>query len=1109
MKCPKCGSECKDVQKFCTNCAAPLHAEPVCSKCGKKCAETDKFCDQCGTSLSLKPETEKHLIEEPAAVIKPASVTLGVQEEGYRKHVTVLITDIKGSTEMIRNLDPEEAKEILFPAIQKLSSIVYEFSGMVISTAGDGLVAVFGAPQTLEDHGLRACLAALAMQKQIASIHAAIQLRVGLDTGEVLLALNGTKFDIAGSVVHLAARMEQTAVPGTIRLTKNTLQLVSDSIATESLGKLEIKGFADLVEVFELKGIKVSKSFNEWESQFVGRARFVNREKEIAKVISLLNLAKEGNGNAVSLCSEFGFGKSRFTYEIIKKPEASEFSVLLTAAFIHTKDIPLLPVKNLFRSMFGISREDTDIESIKKLITPFVAFDNTSLSMNAALNLIDFPPTTPEWSALEPGLRRKYMFEVGAKIILMHAKTKPLIIIFEDIHWVDKETELFMDMLISLIAKSKIFILISYRPEYHDHWSNKTNYTRMLIDPLSPEAGSAMIDNLLGDNPSLTKIKMKLLSTIEGNPYFLEELVHALVGKKILIGEPKHYSLSEGVSVPDLHLPETIVTIFQMKMDSLSPVEKNVLQIASVIGTTFVYSDLIQLMDNPDEGEVRAALNKLVEKQYIYEGQLYPELVFTFTHALGGEIAYNSLLKKTRKSLHMKFIQILESSPDKDQAEQMQIIATHANLAEDWVKAFYYSVTSAEKVYEINAFSTAAKLCEQALLVAVHLPQDETMVHRIMELHYSLYYIYVPLGMFKEQYAHLEKAMAIALDTKDRVFESLIESAYCIHYMGYKKISEAYQHAEKALTIARELKYVDAIAIAQFALVHTHFFMAEFDKLFAVYKELEETVGNNLDFRTKWLKLPIIQIARLYESWGRAAAGDFATIDARKESWFAGSKDLTEPNISNICRFAAMGVSFYMRGEYQQSATFITPALQYSMSTEVLVFVPIFLSVLSGFHAHANKIPEAKELIGRAVAVIEKMHGHYVAVASLMTISEVMYWVGDFAQGKEFCDKGIIAVKEREIYGVYCFLARLSADFDLALPNPNLPEIKKKIEEAFEISQKYTLRFNYGHCHLTFSRFYEKMGDTENRKKELQLALADYEKYGMTGWVKYIKEIKI
>jgi len=1016
---------------------------------------------------------------------------------------------MKGSTEMIRNLDPEEAREILFPAIQKLTSIVYEFSGIVISTAGDGLVAVFGAPQSLEDHALRACLAALAMQKQISTINSAIQIRVGLDTGEVMLAYNGPKFDVAGSVVHLAARMEQTALPGTIRITKNTYQLVSDSIATESLGALEIKGFADLVEVYELKGIKVSKSFNEWESQFVGRARFVNREKEIAQVISLLNQAKEGNGNAVSLCAEFGFGKSRFTYEIIKKPEAKDFTLLLTAAFIHTKDIPLLPVKNLYCSLFGVTRDETDIELIKKKIAPFIAFDNTPIAMYAALSLVDFPPTDPEWVAYEPGLKRKYMFEVGAKIVINYAKEKPLIIIFEDIHWVDRETELFMDLLISQIVKSKIFIIISYRPEYHDHWSNKTNYTQILIDPLSPEAGSAMIDNLLGSDPSLSGIKTKLLGTIEGNPYFLEELVLALVGKKILVGKPKNYTLAEGILVADLHLPETIVTIFQMRMDALSPLEKTVLQIASVIGTTFVYSDLIQLMDDPNEGEVRGALNQLVDKQYIYEGQLYPELLFTFTHALGCEIAYNSLLKKTRKSLHMKFIQVLESSPDKDQAEQMQIIAAHANLAEDWVKAFYYSVTSAEKVYEINAFSTAAKLCEQALVVAVHLPQDESMIQKVMQLHYSLYYIYVPLGMFKEQFTHLEKALAIALSIKDRVFESLIESAFCIHYMGYKKITEASQHAEKALQIAKELKYVDAIAIAQFALVHTHFFMAEFDKLFEVYKELEQTVDHNLDFRTKWLKLPIIQIARLYESWGRAAAGDFATIDARKEEWFAQSKNLNEPNISNICRFGAMGVSFYMRGEFAQAASFITPALQFSISTEVVVFIPIFLSILSGFYAHENKIAESKDLISRAVTIIYKMHGHYVAVASLMTISEVMYWVGDYVQGKEFCEKAIAMVKERNIYSVYCFLARLSADFDLQLPNPNFAEIKKKIEEAFELSQKYTLRFNFGHCHISLSKVYEKMGDVENRKKELEQAILNFDQLGMTGWARIAREIKV
>ncbi len=1123
MKCPKCGFEGQENQKFCSNCGAPIHAAKFCTECGSEWEITAHFCGKCGHSLpeagaappqapkipmqAYPPPQAPSMAPPQSAQVQPVPPpSKGKEGEGesFRKHVTVLVVDMKSSTEMIRNLDPEEAKEILFPAIQKLSSIVYEYGGIVISTAGDGLVAVFGAPHALEDHALRACLAALSMQKQIKTLNAAFAIRVGLNSGEILLAMDGSRYEIVGAVVHLAARMEQTAVPGTIRLTQNTLKLVADSVSYEKLGSEEIKGFSELIEIYELKGIKVSKSLNELTNQFVERVSYVNREQEIAKVASLLGEAKAGHGNAVSVVADSGFGKSRLMFEIVTSEIAKGCNVLLTAAFIHTKEIPLLPVVSLFRGLLGISRTETDIEKIKSIITPFLTKIDTPYALNATLNLINLAPKDPEWVAIEPVMKRKYMFEVGAKLLCLYSLEKPMILVLEDMHWVDSETELFIDSLISQISKYKIFILIGFRPEYHDHWTSKPNYTRVQLAPLGVEASAKMLDNLLGNDASLVEIKKRLLSTVGGNPFFLEELVLSLIAEKIFVGESKNYHLREGTAVQEIHLPETIITIYQIKIDNLHPIEKKILQIASVIGTKFVYSQLIQLMDAVDEGEVRSALNKLTELQYIYESQLYPEPGFGFTHALTQETAYNSMLKKTKRALHFRLFQILETTLQEDQIDQLQIVAEHAFLSETWDKAFFYCVKAAEKVYEINAFSATAKNYEKALIAAEHLPQDDALALKVMRVHYELYYAYVPIGRFKEQYEHLQKALDIALAKKDRFFESIINAAFAIYYVGFKDANEALKHAELAYQIAKELNSTDAKVIAQFTLVHIYLFRAQFKELFETSRELEKLTGS-LDYRSEWLKAPMPYIVLNYECWARSFVGDFAFVEERTKKWLADSKNLDRPSVPNLCLYGSMGLKSFIQSDFENAMANTSIALQYGIITETIIFVPIYFAILGEMNLRLNKTPEGKEHLNQAMNIVEQIHGTFTTIFSFVPICKCLLLIGDYARAKENCNKSIEVVKERNIKTEYPMLLRISAEVDLYLPNPNFPEIKKKLDEALQLCIQYGMLPYVGHCHLTTADLYEKMGELEKRKTELNEALSSYEKLGMKYWIERVK----
>lgn len=1016
------------------------------------------------------------------------------ERRSFRKHVTVLAVDLKGSTELIQKMDPEEAKEVLFPAITVLSNIVTQHGGVVIFTAGDGLIAIFGAPKALEDHPLRACIASEEMHQQIKKLNLVV--RIGLHSGEVLIEEAGGRLDIVGAVVNLAARMQQSASPGTTRLTRQTLSLVSDSVIVNKMENQTLKGFDEPIEIYELVKVKVSKSLSELERQFLERTGFVNRAEEIQKVKVLLEQAKQGQGNIVSICAESGMGKSRIIFEIINSDSARDCNILLTAGFIHTKDVPLLPITNLFRGIFKIVPGDNNLEEIKGKIQPYLTKIDFPYALNAILSLINIPINDVEWANIEPAIKRKYAFEIGAKVLLSFAAEKPLIFIIEDLHWIDIETELFIDLIMSSIKGTKLFLFLNYRPEYYDHWTNKPYYTKIELEPLNNEFGEVMLQNILGDDPSLKELKQKFLSVVEGNPFFLEELTLSLIAKGTLIGERGKYKLKESTIVKELQLPESVATIYQSKIDNLAPMEKKIIQIASVIGSKFNYSQVLKLLSPTNEREIRQTLDKLCRDQYLYEAQLYPEPIYGFLHAITIEIAYNSILKKTRKLLHKQILEILEAQGGHDkQVDQLQIMAEHAYLAEQWDKALEYSYYAAKKVYEISAFSTSARLFERALIAASHYPKSEELSRFVMQIHYELYYTYVPIGKFKEQEEHLERALEIAQQIHDRFFESIVYSAYAIFYCGFKDALKGLEFAKHGYQIAKEINSLDALVISQFTQVHVYLFVGNLKEQWAIHEEME-SMAPSLEFRSDWLRAPMGHIALCYTLWGRSISGDFATVKSKKGAWFATSKNLDEPSIPNMCRYSAMAINEFLSfGE--DALEYAAKAYKESQDTEVIIFVPIFAALIAEIYIRMGKIEEAKPFLQHAAYIVDRIQGSFTAIFAYFTITQCYLLLGELEQARAICETGMQIAKARNTITFYKMLQNLWCDIHLCFPAPNFEEILSKLQDSLKEFEDKGLLPVVANCHLSFAKLYMMMGKTDKQELEMKRAKEIFNQLGI------------
>ena len=602
MKCPRCQAENRDGARFCRECGATFGT--VCSGCGAKVEAGSKFCDRCGAPLAAtlpqptaslrfaSPEsyTPKHLAEK--------ILTSKSAFEGERKQVTVLFADLKGSMELLADRDPEEARQLLDPVLERMMEAVHCYEGTVNQVMGDGIMALFGAPLAHEDHAVRACYAALRMQEAVKRYAETIQrtagvplqIRVGLHAGEVVVRSIGSDlrmdYTAVGQTTHLAARMEQMAMAGAILMTAGALRLAEGHVQVRPLGAIPVKGLGEAVEVYELTGAGPRRSRLQ-AAAARGLTRFVGRTAELEQLAQALARAGAGHGQVVAVVGEPGVGKSRLYWEFTHSPRTHGWLTLEAGSVSYGKATAFLPVIELLRAYFQLEPRD-DTRKIREKVTGKLLSLDRALEpgLAALLWLLDVPGDDPQWDRLDPPQRRQKALDAVKRLLIRESQVQPLLVVFEDLHWIDSETQALLDSLVESLPTARLLLLVNYRPEYQHSWGGKSYYLQLRIDPLPPEGAEALLDALLGPDASLEPLKRLLIERTERNPFFLEESARALIETKVLAGERGAYRL---LTAPhdlrnSLQIPATAQAILAARIDRLTPEDKRLLQAAAVIG---------------------------------------------------------------------------------------------------------------------------------------------------------------------------------------------------------------------------------------------------------------------------------------------------------------------------------------------------------------------------------------------------------------------------------------------------------------------------------------------------------------------------------------------
>ena len=1111
MKCPECRHENPDDKKFCRECGAKLVLQ--CPKCEAPIRPDDKFCGDCGHSLKgpgddsaadgLKPQsyTPKFIADK---ILKSRNFI-----EGERKLVTVLFADISGSTELIEGLDPEVARSLLDPALRRMIAAVHQYEGTVNQILGDGIMALFGAPIAHEDHALRACYAALAMQASMKDVSADVitahglelHIRVGLNSGEVVVRAidNDLHMDYSaiGQTTHLAARMEHTALPGKIQLTSTTLKLAEGLVQTDALGPKPIKGLSEPVEVFELIGTTTVRRRLQ-ASAAHGLTRFVERSAEINALNQARERAGAGQGQIIAVVGEAGVGKSRLVYEFVQSISNRTWQVMECASAPYGQAIPYFPIIDLLRHYVKAQEEDSRSD-LQTKVTQKILNLNERLqdAVPPLLWLIEGLSGDSPFLELDPARKRQLLLDAVKQILLQESRVQPLLLVLEDLHWIDTATQVLLDGIVESLPTARLLLLVNYRPEYHHAWANKSYYTQLRLDPFQMESAGRLLENLIGNNPALNPLKQLLIERTAGNPFFLEECVRTLVEDRVLIGERSAYRPAS--ELPVNHVPESVQAVLAARIDRLAPAEKEILQTAAVVGMQVPLRLLKAIVDLP-EASLLSNLAQLQAAEFLYETRLFPEREFTFKHALTHDVAYDSLLKKRRRHLHARIVAALEDIHRNRLADQVQQLAYHAFQGCEWEKAVDYFHQAGDRASSRSAYREAQVCFEQALSAARHLPESRDNLVKAIDLRFGLRNVLHPLGDHKKILDHMRTAEAQARSIDDKRRQAWI-SLYLSNYFWWMgDQGQAVAYGRQALGINESLNDINVQVQANFRLGNAHLAKGDYDRARNyLMKNVTQLEGKQIPKQFGLAGIASV-LSRTMLVWALAECGEFEAGWSRSQE---GERIAAAAEHPFSLIMASFGVGFLLlrKGQPDDAIPVLERGVNICRDRDIPVFLAWTASALGHCLTLSRRVSEALPLLEQAVEQVAALNIMFCQALWTAWLSEAYLLAGSVDKALAGANEALDLARRHQENGNEAWVHRLLGKIHLHRDPSGPHKSEAHFRRALKMAVNLGMRPLQAQCHLGIGRLHQREELPAHPITDISKAIELFSDMGMTFWL--------
>jgi tetratricopeptide (TPR) repeat protein len=972
-------------------------------------------------------------------------------------------------------------------------------------------MALFGAPLAHEDHAVRACYAALRMQEAVKryaeEVHRSagvpLHIRVGVNSGEVVVRAIGSDlhmdYTAVGQTTHLAARLEQMAMPGSILMAPETLKLAEGYVVGTPLGERPIKGLATPIEVFEVVGAETVRSRLQVAAAR-GLTRFVGRDPELEQLRHALGAAGAGHGQVVAVVGDPGVGKSRLFWEFTHAHRTQGWLSVESRSVSYGKATAFLPLIDLLRAYFQIEARDEARQIREKVTGKLLSLDRVlEPSLPALLWLLDVPVEDLQWRRLDPPQRRQQTLDGIKRLLLRESQVQPLLLVCEDLHWIDAETQALLDSLVESLATARLLLLVSYRPEYQHGWGSKTCYRQLRVDPLPPEGADELLQVLLGSDPALQPLKRLLIERTEGNPFFLEESVRTLAETKVLVGERGAYHPA-GAS-HTLQIPATAQAILAARIDRLLPEHKRLLQAAAVIGKDVPFALLQAIVEEPEEA-LRRGLATLQAAEFLYEARLFPDLEYTFKHALTHEVAYGGLLQERRRALHARIVDTIEAiNPDR-LSEHVEQLADHAFRGEVWHKAVTYLRQAGATAVARSSNREALAYFEQAMAALGHLPETRETLEQAFDLRLDLRNSLHTLAAFErvEGYLHEAERLATMLDDQRRL--GWVSAFMCAHHVHTgSHVTDVRAWAQRVEAIGQALGDEPLQVAAQYYGLIPFHLAGDYRGTEQACRRLMDSLRGDRTYERFGLAMLPAVLSRAYLARALAEQGLFEEGAAHGHEAIRIAEALDHHPFSVL--WACLGQAYLSRteGKWGQAARLLERAVALCRERSLTTYVPVSMAALGHAYAWSGRLEESISLLQQALALYESGGIGYEHSISIVHLGEA-YLLADRVEDARACaDRAATLARARGERGYEAWALRLLGEVAAHQDRPDVATAEAHYGAALALADALGMRPLQAHCRRGLGTLYGKVGRQEPARAELTTAIELYRSMAMTFWL--------
>jgi tetratricopeptide (TPR) repeat protein len=985
-------------------------------------------------------------------------------------------------------------------------------------------MALFGAPLAHEDHALRACYAALAMQEEMRryrerlgqSDELGLQIGIGLNSGEVVVRSisNDLNLDYSalGHTTHLAARMEELAGPGAILMTAPTLREVEGFVEVKPLGAAQVKGVSRQIDAYELVSVTSART-RLHAAVSRGLTPFVGRKTEIETFQKLIEKSVAGRGQIFSMVGDPGMGKSRLVYEFKQSHVPADWLVLDAPSVSYGKAAPYFPVIELFRRYFEIS-EGEGAESIREKIVNHVLKLDEMLkdAIPPILSLLGALPEGPlasqksngQWldvveaikrfNGMEPQQRRRYTLEGLKRVMIRESQKQPLLVVFEDLHWIDNETQAFLDNLVESLPMARMLLIVNYRPGYTHSWAGKTYYTQIRVDPLQSASADELLQHLLGSNKELAPLKELLIKRTDGNPFFAEESVRSLVETGFLTGTKGAYR--PRLKIDSISIPSRVQNVVADRIDRLSIEKKHLLQTAAVIGV-IVPLRLLRAVAELPEGELYDHLSALQAAEFLYETNLFPEVEYSFKHALTTEVAYGALLHDRRTLLHARVVKALEEMTENASHDHLEKLAHHAFHGEMWDKAVNYSRQTGAKAMGRSAYREAVTYFDRALSSLKHLPTNRQVLEAAIDLRLDLRNALFPLEELERLIENLRAAESFAETLGDQRRLGRI-SSYMVHYytlMGDRE--KAATASRRGLSLAHALGDFALQIQLNYYLGRAYYYMGEHGQAIEFHKRNIESLNSATVSECFDMECPPSILCRVFLVLCLAETGEFVAAIKHGKDAIRIAHEI-DHSFGSVYADFGIGLAYLRKGDVGEAIVVLERGLERCRVADIPVQFPLVASPLGLAYVLSGRVAEGTALLEQAVGQTASKRSSGQGFR-LSWLSEAYLRAGRIDEAASHAGRALEFSRNHQERGREAWILRQLGKIHARRNPADVDRIELYYRQALNQANELNMRPLIAHCHLSLGELYARINQSVKAEKELSAAIELYSLMGMTA----------